>query len=83
MEEFDNIGEYTSLPAQEMDIHQQEFRICMNQEGLVSLVYGKPKGKRGRKSLKEIRETEGLARDQKKIDELLNTGKGKSLHKTS
>ena len=77
MEEFGNIGECTS--AQETEIQQQEFGICMNQEGLVSPVYGKSKGKRGRRSLKELRESEGLANEQRKIDELLNTGRGKSL----
>ena len=73
--------ECTVSKAQEMDIYQQELGIFMNQEGRTSPVYGKPKGKRGRRSLKEIRESEGLAREQRKIDELLNTGKGKGLPK--
>jgi hypothetical protein len=55
----------------------------MNQEGLTTPNYGKPKGKRGRRSLKDLREAEGLAREQRKIDELLNMGKGKDLPKTT
>ena len=55
----------------------------MNQEGRTSPNCGKPKGKRGRKSLKELREFEGLAREQRKIDEILNMGKGKDLPKAS
>jgi hypothetical protein len=53
--------------------------IQMNQEGLSSPKYGRVKGKRGRKSLKELREAAGLSREQQKIDHLLNNGKGKSL----
>ena len=83
IEEFRMTGEWTPSTIQDLDIHQQKFGIYMNKEGLASPIYGKPKGKRGRRSLKELRESEGLARDQKKIDELLNTGKGKCLPKAS
>ena len=55
----------------------------MNQEGLSSPKYNKVKGKRGRRSLKKLRELDGLSREQKKIDHLLNIGKGKYLPKES
>ena len=55
----------------------------MNQEGLSSPKYGRVKGKRGRKSLKELREVDGLSKEQQKIDQLLNNGKGKCLPKDS
>ena len=61
----------------------QHLGIQMNQEGLSSPKYGRSKGKRGRKSLKELREAIGQCRDQQKIDELLNIGKGKCLPKAS
>ena len=80
-EEFENIDDWTTPTVHDLDVYQQELGLYMNQEGLTSPNFGKPKSKRGRKSLKEIREIEGLARDQRKIDELLNTGKGKSLPK--
>ena len=69
--------------AQELGIFQQELGIEMNQEGLTSPKYGKPKGKRGRRSLKNLREVEGLAREQRKIDEILNIGKGKCLPRST
>lgn len=58
-----------------------ELGIQKNQVGLCSPNFGKVKGKRGRRSLKDLREFEGLYREQKKIDQLLNIGKGKSLPK--
>jgi hypothetical protein len=53
--------------------------ICMSQEGPKHPCCGKAKGKRGRKSLKELRETESLKKDQQKIDQLFHNGKGKHL----
>ena len=82
LEESDKTEEGFVLTEQELGIFQQELGIQMNQQGLTYPNYGKPKGKRGRRSLKELRETEGLAREQRKIDELLNMGKGKCLLKT-
>lgn len=81
MEEFERTGECMVSTAQEMDIFQQEFGIHMNHEVLTSPICSKPKGKRGRRSLKDLREAEGLAREQRKIDELLNMVKGKCLPK--
>lgn len=37
------------------------------------------KGKRGKRSLKELMEEDGLSREQQKVDQLLNNGKGKFL----
>ena len=79
--EFEKIEDCSSPIQQDLGIYHQEFGILMNQEGLTSPRYGKLKRKRGRKSLKELRESEGLAREQKKIDELLKMGKGKCLPK--
>ena len=42
------------------DYHEQ-LGISMNQEGIRNPRYGKSKVKRGRKSLKELREVEGQA----------------------
>ena len=53
--------------------------ICMSQEGPKFPCFGKTKGKRGRKSLKELRESESLNKDQQKIDQLFYNGKGKHL----
>ena len=55
--------------------------IQQNQDSLSSPNFGKSKGKRGRKSLKDLREAEGLSREQQKIDQLFNAGKGKFLPK--
>ena len=55
MEEFGKIGEITTPSGHTpIDLYQQELGLHMNQEGLSSPVYGKLKGKRGRKSLKEL-----------------------------
>ena len=53
--------------------------ICMSQEGPKHPCCGKIRGKRGRKSLKELRESESLNKDQQKIDHLFHNGKGKYL----
>lgn len=82
LEESDKTEEGFTLTEQEQGIYQQELGIQMNQEGLTHPNYGKPKGERARRSLKELCETEGLAREQKKIDELFEIGKGKCLPKT-
>ena len=83
MEEFERSEEGICPTGHELGILQQELGIAMNQEGLTTPNYGKPKAKRGRRSLKDLRETEGLAREQRKIDELLNMGKGKDLPKST
>ena len=76
-EDFEITEDCISPTAQDLEVYQLELGLHMNQEGRISPISGKPKGKRGRKSLKELRESEGLAKEQRKIDELLNTGKGK------
>ena len=53
----------------------------MNQEGLTTPICGKTKQKRGRKSLKELREAAGQVKDQTKISDILYNGKGKFLPK--
>ena len=63
MEEFERTEECICPTVQELGIFQQELGIAMNQEGLTTPNYGKPKGKRGRRSLKDLREAEGLARE--------------------
>lgn len=55
--------------------------IQRNQDSLSSPIFGKIKGKRGRRSLKDLREAEGLSREQQKIDQLFKVGKGKCLPK--
>lgn len=55
--------------------------IQQNQESLSSPNFGKSKGRRGRRSLKDLREAEGLSSEQQKIDQLFNIGKGKCLPK--
>lgn len=55
--------------------------IQRNQDSLSSPIFGKIKGKRGRRSLKDLREAEGLSREQQKIDHLFKVGKGKCLPK--
>ena len=82
-EEFGKKGDTEISPGYDMEENQQELGLYMNQEGLSSPIFGKIKGKRGRKTLKELREIEGLSREQRKIDELLKMGKGKCLPKAS
>ena len=41
----------------------ENLKIQMNQEGLSSPKYGKVKGKRSRRSLKELKEANGLSRE--------------------
>ena len=53
--------------------------ISMHWEGNKVPNCGKTSVKRGRKSLKELREADGKAREQLKISYLFNKGKGKSL----
>ena len=53
----------------------------MNQERVKSPNFGRAKPKRGRKSLKELREVDGQAYEQQKISKLFNVGKGKILPK--
>ena len=59
----------------------EQLGISMNQEGIKVPKYGKVKSKRGRKSLKELREVDGKAKEQQKISEMFNIGKGKILPK--
>lgn len=56
--------------------------IAANEDGHNHPKCGKFKGRRGRKSLKELREVAGQAREQKKINDILKAGKGKSLPKS-
>ena len=51
----------------------------MSLDGPKSPCCGKTKGKRGRKTLKELRELEGLNKDQQKMDQIFYNGKGKCL----
>ena len=55
--------------------------IAINQEGLKTPNCGKKKKKWGRKSLKELREATSQAKEQTKIIEILQGGKGKNLPK--
>lgn len=69
---------------QQKDIHtinQAQLGIFMNQEGIRTPRYGSSKSKRGRKYLKELREADGQDREQQKISDIFNVGKGKVLPK--
>ena len=55
--------------------------IEMNWEGIKTPIYGKPKQKRGQKSLKELREVARQVKEQTKIIKILQGGKGKNLFK--
>ena len=83
--EEDNIGTQELQQRHKIDIVQtaenniDQLGICMSQEGPKRPCCGKIKGKRGRKSLKEIREAESHNKDQQKIDHLFHNGKGKHL----
>ena len=61
--------------------NQEKLGICMNQEGIRTPRYGSMKGKRGRKKLKELREVDGQEKEQQKIKDIFNAGKGKVLPK--
>jgi hypothetical protein len=61
--------------------NQLQLGICMNQEGIRTPRYGTSKAKRGRKSLKELRAVDGQAREQQKLSDIFNVGKGKVLPK--
>ena len=62
-----------------MEVNLDHLGIYMYQEGLKSSCCGKVKGKRGRKYLKDLREADGLSREQQKIDQIFYNGKGKFL----
>ena len=62
-EEFEKIGDIVTPSANDLDEYQQDLGLHMNHEGLSSPIFGKLKGRRGRKTLKELRETEGLCRE--------------------
>ena len=62
-EQFGKTGDIMSPSAHSLIDYQQDLCMHMNQEELSSPIYGKSKGKRGRKSLKELREVEGLCRE--------------------
>ena len=53
--------------------------ILQNLEGNKFPYCGRIPTKRGRKSLKEVREADGNVREQQKIRHLFNKGKGKCL----
>lgn len=57
--------------------------IIMNREGIKNPKYDRTKAKRGRKSHKVLKEANGQAKEQQKIGQLLNSGKGKCLPKAS
>ena len=59
----------------------EKIGIAENQEGQKTPMCGKTKQKRGRKSLKELRESARQEKEQAKIFDLLNNGKGKCLPK--
>ena len=80
-EELNDSRQSSSMSPQGQITIQQNLGIQENQEGISSPRYGRVKGKRGRKSLKELREVEGLCKEQIKIDNLFNIGKGKGLPK--
>ena len=61
----------------------EQLGILMNQEGIKAPRYGKTKVKRGRKSLKELKEVDGQAKEQQKISQIFNSGKGKILPKAA
>ena len=82
-EEFGKTRDIKSPSAHSPIDYQQDLDLHMNQEGLSYPKYDRSKGKRGRKSLKELREADGQCREQQKIDNLLNIGKGKCLPRTS
>ena len=65
--------------VQTTEIHLEQLGIYMSQEGSKSPNCGRIKGKRGRKSLKELREAEGLSKEHQKIDQIFYNGKGKDL----
>ena len=81
--EVDKQSNYKISLVHSLRNDSQHLGSQMNQEGLSSPKYGRSKGKRGRKSLKELREAIGHCKDQQKIDELLNIGKGKCLPRAS
>ena len=75
-------GEVSSIVEKILDEQNlDKLGIAMNQEGLITPICGKTKQKRGRKSLKELREAAGQVKDQIKIVDILNNGKGKCLPK--
>ena len=67
--------------AKKVEANLDQLGIQMNQEGIKSTICGKMKDKRGRKSLKELREVDGHNKKQQKIDQIFNIGKGKCLPK--
>ena len=75
-------GEVSSIAEKVLDEQNlDKLGIAMNQEGLTTPICGKTKQKRGRKSLKELREAAGQVKDQTKISDILYNGKGKFLPK--
>ena len=64
MEEKEGNQSEIALNAQK---NMEQLGIQMNLEGINSPKYGKVKTKRGRKSLKELREAVSQAQEQKKI----------------
>ena len=67
--------------AKKIEANLEQLGIQMNQEGITSPICGRMRGKRGRKSLKELREADGHNKEQQKIDQIFNIGKGKCLPK--
>ena len=83
LESEDNEGKVENKSDVVLDVQKNidQLGIQMNQEGLDSSKCGKEKAKRGRKYLKELREVDDQDREQQKIDQIFNNGKGKCLPK--
>lgn len=83
LENEDTKGEDSIIlnAAQNAHNNMEQLGIQMNQEGLNSPKCRKVKVKRGRKSLKELREVDGHNREQQKIDQLFKNRMGKCLSK--
>ena len=64
--ERNSCNKITTIQNAEINLDQLE--IQMNQEALNSPKCSTVKGKRGRRSLKELGEADGLSREQQKID---------------
>ena len=69
--------------AKMAEANLDQLRIQMNQEGIKSHICGKMKGKRGRKSLKELREVDGHNKEQKKMIRFSILGRGSAFPKSN
>ena len=78
-ENQEHVSGHKSNIVQTAEGNFEQLGICMSQEGPKFPCCGKIRGKRGRKSLKELTESESHNKDQQKIDQLFHNGKGKHL----